>query len=616
MNRGARHRVPLAGALVAALAAVGCADEAPTAVTGTASATVPEAPSSATASQGQLVYGLDDRNTLVVFDAATPGQIVRRVGITGCETGMTAIDVRPNDATPANGNQTGLLYGIGEFGRICIIDPVTGRATGGDAQVRVPTFGESRTEGLRAGQNVGIGFNPVVDRLRVHTDSGRNLRLNVDATDNMTIADGALAYAPGDVNAGRTPAIVATAYTNSVSPAPATTELFAIDVAQDVLVRLNAPNDGRLTTVGRLVIDNGTQVGFDIPGRATDRTGFATFTPPRGTRSFFYRIGLDDARRTPVAPVGHDRPIISIAVDDARVDPAAVPARYVLPGTQVFPEGVAYDPVDRSFYVGSTTDGAIYRGSLLDDTARVILPGGRDGRTSAVGLKIDAAGRLYVAGGATGSVFIYNVRQNAFPVAQAVITRGSAAGPTFINDIAIAPDGAAYVTDSQDPVIYRIARNTTGGLPEVLERWLPLAGTPITYTTGFNLNGIAASADGQYLLVVQSNTGRLYRVTIADRSIRQVELGGASLSNGDGILLEGRTLFVVRNALGQIARVDLNADLTAGTVAGTITDPSFAYPTTIARADDRLLVVNSQFDKRGPGLTPVLPFTVSGVPVR
>ena len=322
-----RHRLlPLGAGLVAALAAA-CADSAPTAGTDTktdaGAAATPEPPSGAQSPAGStLIYGLDDRNTLVVFDAARPGELVRRVAITGCETGMIAIDVRPNDQTPANGDQTGLLYGIGAFGRICTINPTTGQATGGDAQVRVPAPGESRTEGLNAGPNVGIGFNPVVDRLRVHTDSGRNLRVNVDAG-NATIADAALAYAPGDPNAGRRPAIVATAYTNSVAPAPTTTQLYAIDVAQDVLVRLDAPNDGRLTTVGRLVVDNGTLVGFDIPGRATDRTGYATFTPPRGTRSFLYRVNLDDAARTPVAPVGHDRPIISIAVDDAGTGEAA-----------------------------------------------------------------------------------------------------------------------------------------------------------------------------------------------------------------------------------------------------------------------------------------------------
>lgn len=600
---------PFSGALLAALLASGCADDPPTAAASATTAATPEAPGGATAVGGQLIYGVDDRNTLVVFDATRPGELLRRVQITAGE-GIIGIDFRPNDATRANGNQTGLLYGVGLAGRIYLIDPVTGTASGTDVQVRVPRFETS--EGLMAGANVGIGFNPAADRLRVHTDSGRNLRLSVEGGE--TTSDGQLAYAPGDVNFGRRPAVVATAYTNSVNPAPAATQLYAIDVAQDVLVRLDSPNNGQLTTVGRLGVDNGTQVGFDIPGHASDRTGYATFTPPRGTRSFLYRINLDDAARQPVAPIGHDRAIISIAVDDAD---AAAPAlsRYVIPGDAVFPEGVAFDAAERTFYVGSTTDGTIYRASLRDTVAATILPGGREGRNTAIGLKLDRAGRLYVAGGATGSVFIYNVRSNAFPVLVAVQTRGSGTGPTFVNDLAITTAGRAYVTDSQDPVIYRIEAGVAGSLPRPLERWLPLAGTAITYRAGFNLNGIAVTADDRYLLTVQSNTGQLFRVTIADRSIREVSVSGATLTNGDGILLDGQTLYVVRNQNGQIVKLQLDADFTAATAVGTTTDPSFAYPTTIAQAAGRLLIVNSQFNRRGPGLTPSLPFTVSSIPL-
>src|SRR4051812_33554340 len=77
---------------------------------------------------------------------------------------------------------------------------------------------------------------------------------------------------------------------------------------------------------------------------------------------------------------------------------------YSLPGETVFPEGVAYDASARAFYVGSTTDGAIYRGRLSGTAARPFLPGGPDGRSAATGMKV-AGGRLYVAGAATGNVW-------------------------------------------------------------------------------------------------------------------------------------------------------------------------------------------------------------------
>jgi hypothetical protein len=153
------------------------------------------------------------------------------------------------------------------------VDPATGAAT----------LRSQLTVALGAGAGVGAGFNPVADRLRIHTDAGQNLRVDVET--GATTADAPLAYAAGDVNAGRQPAVVATAYTNSASPAPATTQLYAVDVAQDVLVRLDAPNDGQLRTVGRLVVDNDARVGFDIPGRAADRTGYATFTRSTTSRA-------------------------------------------------------------------------------------------------------------------------------------------------------------------------------------------------------------------------------------------------------------------------------------------------------------------------------------------
>ena len=187
----------------------------------------------------------------------------------------------------------------------------------------------------------------------------------------------------------------------------------------------------------------------------------------------------------------------------------------------------------------------------------------------------------------------------------------AAAGASFVNDLAVAPSGVVYATDSRDPVILRVAPDAAGQL--ILERWLPLAGTPIVYGAGFNLNGIAATADGRYLLTVQSNTGRLWRVGTADRSVVEVNLGGASLANGDGLLLDGQTLYAVRNADRAIVKVAMAADFASGQVQSSTTDASFLFPTTIARADDRLLVVNSQLNRRTAGQPPQLPFTLTSV---
>jgi len=276
---------------------------------------------------------------------------------------------------------------------------------------------------------------------------------------------------------------------------------------------------------------------------------------------------------------------------------------YVLPGDRVFPEGIDFDNRSGSYFVSSTTDGTIFRGSLGEPAATPFLPGGQDGRTTAVGLKVDRAGRLFIAGGATGGIWVYDIESR-----QLLARFNVGASPTFVNDVVVTRSGA-FFTDSQSPFLYRVYEDEAGGL--AFERFLDFTVTPLAYQPGFNANGIDATPDGRYLIVVQSNTGKLFRIDTRTRAVTQIGLGGAALTNGDGILLQGRLLYVVRNAQEQIALVRLSGDLTQGRVLGSLTDPTFQFPTTAAFARGSLLVVNSQFDRRGPGLTPDLPFTVT-----
>ena len=136
---------------------------------------------------------------------------------------------------------------------------------------------------------------------------------------------------------------------------------------------------------------------------------------------------------------------------------------------------------------------------------------------------------------------------------------------------------------------------------------LPLTGDFVSMT-GFNLNGIEASPDGRTLLVVQSNTG----LPFAKRSpltgaTTQVDLGGASLTNGDGLLRRANTLYVVRNRLNEIAVIELDASYESGTLTGTITDPDFQVPTTVAAFGPYLYAVNARF---GTTPTPDTTYTV------
>ena len=283
--------------------------------------------------------------------------------------------------------------------------------------------------------------------------------------------------------------------------------------------------------------------------------------------------------------------------------------RYVLPGEQVFPEGVAYQSDTGNFYVGSTTDGTVFRGDVESGPkeAEVFLEPNSDGRTTAIGMEVDEEGRLFIAGGETGRVFVYDtesadlVRRLDTPDAEA----------TFLNDVAVTPDGDAYFTDSMRPVLFRVT-STDDGVGEA-EPWLNFEGTPAEYEEGFNFNGIDATEDGRYLVAVKSNTGELFRIDTESKEVVEINLEGETLANGDGLLLDGRTVYVVRNEEGLIVPVKLSGDYITGEVGEPFTDPSFAFPTTIAKTDGRLLVVNSQFDKQEGD--PELPFTVSSVEV-
>jgi sugar lactone lactonase YvrE len=284
-----------------------------------------------------------------------------------------------------------------------------------------------------------------------------------------------------------------------------------------------------------------------------------------------------------------------------------LPTRYVLPGDRVFPEGIAYDQASGSVFVSSTTDGTIFRGDDSEETLAAFLAPGADGRTTAVGLEVDDDGHLFVAGGATGFVWVYDGATGAL-----IERMSGGSSPTFINDIAVDGDGVAYITDSMSPVIYRVIPDGAGGY--TLERWLALTGTPIVYTTGFNLNGIVVSQNNRYLFTIQSNTGKIFRIDIATKEIVQVDVGGAVFTAGDGLWLRGTSLYVLQNQQELITEIRLQPNQARGTVVSSTTDESFRFPTSLVGARGRFLVVNSQFDRRASG-TPVLPFTVSVVPI-
>jgi sugar lactone lactonase YvrE len=246
------------------------------------------------------------------------------------------------------------------------------------------------------------------------------------------------------------------------------------------------------------------------------------------------------------------------------------------------PEGIAAGQ-GRSVYVGSIPTGRVLEIDTKTGASEEAVPA-REGR-AAIGLKYDRhKQRLFVSGGPTGKAFVYDARDGD-DLAEFQLT--PAGSPTFINDVVVT-HRAAYFTDSQQPVIYAVRRDLSGVKPIELKRF-PLV-------EGINLNGIEAARGGRVLLAIQSPTGTLWRIDPATGSYEAVDLGGATLTNGDGLLLTGRrTLYVVQNLLNQITVVKLDRDYESGRVERTITNPDFDVPTTVAKKRGSLYLPNARF---------------------
>lgn len=174
-----------------------------------------------------------------------------------------------------------------------------------------------------------------------------------------------------------------------------------------------------------------------------------------------------------------------------------------------------------------------------------------------------------------------------------------ATGNAFLNDVLLTP-GGAYITDSSLPVLYKLPFGRRGALPTQADvTRIPLGGD-VVYQEGFNANGIARTPDGTALLVVQSNTGQLHREDPASGIGTGVDLGGDNLTDGDGLLLIDRTLYVVQGRSNVVAVVRLNSAGTAGRVVERRTDPRFDVPTTVAPFGNRLYLPNVRLGVASP----------------
>ena len=266
------------------------------------------------------------------------------------------------------------------------------------------------------------------------------------------------------------------------------------------------------------------------------------------------------------------------------------------------PEGIASGS-GTSFYVGSLADGAIYAGDFSTGSGSVLVPG--QSGLMAMGMCVDQrSNHLFVAGAVGGQGRVYDAATGALLRTYQFQDMSNAAPmSTLVNDVIVTHE-AAYFTDSFAAFLYRVPLGPDGALPDQSAvTHIPLSGDLVQVPQspqapgGFilNSNGIEATSNGKWLVIVQTVTGGLFRVDPQTGETKLIDLGGATVPIGDGLLFAGSLLFVVQKSLN-IAVVNLSDDLASGAIERTIADPAFRVPSTIASFGDSLYAVNARFD--------------------
>ena len=289
--------------------------------------------------------------------------------------------------------------------------------------------------------------------------------------------------------------------------------------------------------------------------------------------------------------------LLAVAAVLSTGSPAA-PEKGPFPDVIQLPTGFRPEGIEvgrgTTFYAGSVGNGAVYRGDLRTGTGAILVPGAAG--KAATGIELDSHNRLFVAGAATGTATVYDAGTGAL-----VRTYTLGTAPTFINDVVVTQT-AAYFTDSQKPVLYRVPIAPTGALGNA--QTINLGGDYAHVNGQFNLNGIDATSSGKTLIAVQSVNGRLYRIDPATGVAKTISLGAGSVPNGDGILLTGNTLYVVQNQLNRVAVIALGFGLSDGRIVALLTDSDFSVPTTIDDFGRRLYAVNARFGQQSPETLP------------
>jgi hypothetical protein len=369
------------------------------------------APAPAPAPQPQPVgdtVALTASGKLISFNRATPATMVGSIAVSGLASGesLLGIDYRPAETK---------LYALGSAGNIYTIEPSTGVATFKVALKAVN--GDDDPFAALAGSDFAVDFNPAADRMRVVSNSGQNLRINVDTGDATT--DGVIGLAGGS------PHVTAAGYTNAFF-GTTTTQLFDIDAASGLLHLQDPPNNGTLAAGLALGVTGAQVNGFDIDAR--NNAGYAALTV--GGMSNLYRVNIATGTATAIGAIAGGEMVRGLALQQ--------PAAPTVLGLTTNSQLVAFDPKAPN----SITSTIPITGLNAGDTVVGIDTRPKDGLLYAV----TRAGVLYTVNPATGAATLKATL--AADPADATAPFTALAGTVFSVDFNPAADRLRVISDS------------------------------------------------------------------------------------------------------------------------------------------------------------------------
>ncbi|WP_223279022.1 DUF4394 domain-containing protein [Janthinobacterium lividum] len=469
------------------------------------------------------VFVLTASNKLLSFDRATPATIRTTATVTGLQAGenLLGIDFRPAD---------GQLYGVGSTGRIYTLNGVTGAATV-KATLAADAADATAPYTALAGTEFGVDFNPVADRLRIVSNTGQSLRINVDT--GATTTD-------GNINGGAAnTAITAAAYTNSFAGTASTT-LFVIDGANATLYTQNPPNNGTLASAVPLGVAATGVAGFDIDARTN--TGYAVMTVAGARNLYTLNLAAAAAPATLVAAIGVAEELRGIALkapatpiaygltDDARIvtfktaTPNTLDANVAVTGLAAGERLLGFDirPKDGLLYgISSTgrivtidpaTGAATVKATLAADALDVTAPYTAIAGT-AFGVDFNpVADRLRVIGN-TGQSLRINVDTGATTTDGAVNRAGAAPSVTaaaYTNSFAGTTATMLFDIDTASAALALQSPPNDGTLVNIGALGVAAAGD-VGFDIGGGANGLALAA----LRTSATGPSSLYRIDLA-----------------------------------------------------------------------------------------------------